>query len=65
MSVFATALVDSAAEKSMLLSATARRQPSLASSGAANSFSAWVFAIISLPSVSVSRIGSVTALMML
>jgi hypothetical protein len=35
-----TALVESAAEKSMLFSAAARRQPSLASSGAANSFSA-------------------------
>ena len=39
--------------------------PSLASSGAANSFSAWLLAMISLPSVSVRRIGSVTALMML
>ena len=61
----AIALVDSAAENSMLFRPTARRQPSLASSGAANSFSACVFAMISLPSVSVSRIGSVTALMML
>ena len=60
-----TALVESAAENSMLFSAAARRQPSLASSGAANSFSAWLLAMISLPSVSVSRIGSVTALMML
>jgi hypothetical protein len=57
--------VDSAAENSMLFNATARRQPSLASSGAANSFSACEFAMISFPSVSVSRMGSVTALMML
>ena len=60
-----TAVVDSAAEKSMLFSPTARRHPSLASSGAEKSFSARVFAMSSRPSVSVRRIGSVTALMML
>ncbi len=41
----AIALVESAAENSMLLRLTARRQPSLASSGAANNFSACVFAM--------------------
>jgi hypothetical protein len=47
----------------MLLSSTARRRPSLSSSVAANSFSAREFATISRPSVSVRRMGSVTALM--
>ena len=59
-----TAVRDSAAENSMLFSSTARRRPSLSSSLAANSFSARALATISRPSVSVSRIGSVTELMM-
>ena len=57
------AVRDSAAEKSMLFNSTARRRPSLSSSLAANSFSARELATIRRPSVSVSRIGSVTALM--
>ena len=47
----------------MLFNSTARRRPSLSSSVAANSFSARALATISRPSVSVSRIGSVTELM--
>jgi hypothetical protein len=49
----------------MLFSRTAPRRPSLSSSDAVNSVRARVFAISSRPSVSVSRMGSVTALMML
>ena len=55
----------SADENSMLLSATARRRPSLSSSVAASSFSARALATVIRPSVSVNKIGSVTALMML
>ncbi len=58
-----TAVRDSAAENSMLFNSTARRRPSLSSSLAANSFSARELATIRRPSVSVSRIGSVTELM--
>jgi hypothetical protein len=49
----------------MLLSATARRRPSLWSSSVASSASARALAMIIRPSPSVRRIGSVTALMML
>ena len=55
----------SAAENSMLFSATARRRPSLWSSSVASSASARALAMMIRPSLSVSKIGSVTALMML
>ena len=45
----------------MLLRATARRRPSLSSSRVAKRRSARAFAMTMRPSVSVSRIGSVTA----
>jgi len=52
-------------EKSMLLSAMARRRPSLSSSPAESNASARALATVMRPSVSVRRIGSDTALMML
>jgi hypothetical protein len=63
--VSSIALLDSADDSSMLFMRTAPRRPSLSSSDAVNSVSARAFAISSRPSASVSRIGSVTALMML
>ena len=42
-----SAVRDNAAEKNMLFSCTARRRPSLTSSGAVNSISARAFAMIS------------------
>ncbi len=56
-------LVNSEAEKSMLLRATARRHPSRLSSPAVSSISAPALATRMRPSASVSRMGSVTALM--
>ena len=55
----------SADENSMLLRAMARRRPSLSSSPADSRASARALATVMRPSVSVSKIGSVTALMML
>ncbi len=63
--VSSIALLDSADDSSMLFIRTAPRRPSLSSSVAVKSVSARAFAVSSRPSVSVSRIGSVTALMML
>jgi hypothetical protein len=58
-------LLDSADDSSMLFIRTAPRRPSLSSSVAVNSDKARLFAMSRRPSVSVSRIGSLTALMML
>jgi hypothetical protein len=63
--VSSIALLDSADDSSMLFMRTALRRPSLSSSVAVNSVSARVLAMRRRPSVSVSRIGSLTALMML
>jgi hypothetical protein len=59
------ALLDKADDNNMLFIRTALRRPSLSSSDAVKSVNARALAMSSRPSVSVSRIGSVTALMML
>ena len=63
--VSSIALLESADDNSMLFMRTAPRRPSLSSSDAVNSVSARALAMSSRPSVSVRRIGSLTALMML